>query len=301
MRASTRWSALAVLAILSWETNASAGIVSLLPSVDDCPSAPAFALALRRIVPDIEIVTEVRGLRVGLLDTGPEYEVTAGSLRRTFEDPGRRCEERARKAAVFVALALAPPAIDDPVVAEPKPPAPRPAPRDGLRAQLELGALVDVAPRTGSNTLVSGGAQLRVYLGSAHVGGVVGVAGSSPTNVALVGARAHLVRIPVDLLVRGQLPKRRVVLSADVGVVLTAQLSQGRGLSSSRYEKRLEVGLRVAAMVQYRALPRVAPFVALQLEYVPVPSEFVAAGAGVIGTSPSFWLSGVIGLAFKVR
>jgi hypothetical protein len=165
---------------------------------------------------------------------------------------------------------------------------------------VEAGARFDAAP-PGSTALYSGGAEMRLYVGSAHVGGVIGVAGLSPTTLDVPPARARLTRIPFDVGARGRLRRGRVGLALELGLVLAAQITEGVDVTPSVRATRLEVGLRASARVELWAWRRLAPFFALVGEYVPVPYELVLPSAGIVGTTPLGWVGGVAGLALAVR
>jgi len=275
-----------------------------LVKADGCPSGRAFTAALQTIFPDANFVTDGReeSLRVELSDVGADYRVRVGTVQRDFTDAAMRCDERARKAAVLVALALEPPTVEVPPVA-----GARKSEVDSNRhvrlpsVQLEIGGVFDAAPRSVSNSLFSGGAQVRLFVGARYVGAVVGIAGLSPTTLQVTGARARLARVPIDLAVRGQLRRGRLALSLDAGVVIAIQITNGLDVAPSLEETRMEVGVRIAAKVEYWAWKRVAPFIAIQGEYVPVPSDLVLPAAGIVGTTPQFWVGGALGLALRLR
>lgn len=294
-----------------WVMASTAGAEPRLPTVAlvgtaTCPSREDVAAALRAILPGLVLASDPAdaNVTVELTELRGGHRVSAGDAQRTFSDPDARCAERARKAAVFAALVLDPPSVAGaPPNPPPVPPRPvAPTSRRGVPwVQLEVGAVFDAAPRRASNSLLSGGGQLALFIGARNVGAVVAVGGLSPTTLELAGARASLQRVPVDLAVRGQLVRGRWTLALDLGVVLTTQITEGVGLPASRRETRLEPGLRLGAKVQLRAWRQLAPFVAVRGEYVPVPSDLVVPGQGVVGTAPMFWVTTVAGLAVRLR
>jgi hypothetical protein len=64
---------------------------------------------------------------------------------------------------------------------------------------------------------------------------------------------------------------------------------------------RIELGLRIAATLDYETPSGVAPFLALQTELIPDPYNFVVPTTGVVGTTPRCWLGGIFGLAVRLR
>src|SRR5260221_11730334 len=84
-------------------------------------------------------------------DDGSKFRVAVASREREFNDAERDCTERARQAAVFIALVLDPPLVADRSMAEPQPekPAPivaSPRPRPGPNLDLDLGSFFQSAP-----------------------------------------------------------------------------------------------------------------------------------------------------------
>lgn len=73
-------------------------VLALGPASDLAPNEPGGEPA-RDAVP------------VAVLDEGQRYQVMVGGQVRAFRDPARRCAERARTAAVLVALTLDPPSV----------------------------------------------------------------------------------------------------------------------------------------------------------------------------------------------
>jgi hypothetical protein len=296
-----RGTAALVLCLLLTTGAASAKVthaVAVHGTASSCPSPEAFAAALRAIFPDVLIGSDA-GLRVELSDAGPAWHITAGAAERTFTDGEARCDERARNAAVFVALVLEPPQISLPTVPEVH--ATHVPSRDRLlMVQLEVGGLFETALKT-ANGLYSGGAQLRLFVGSRYVGAVVAVAGLSPTELELRGTRVRLTRVPFDIGLRGRYRLHKVDLALDGTLVMGLQNTKGLDPGLGVEENRLEIGFRVVAKVEYWALRRVAPFIALQTEVVPKPYDLVVPGLGVAGTTPQYWLGAVAGVALALH
>jgi hypothetical protein len=294
-----RTAPLIVCALVAWPGAARAAHrVAVHGAESGCPSADSFAAELRTIFADVVIADDF-GLRVELQDAGADYRVIAGGAERQFSDASRRCDERARKAAVFVALVLEPPQVDLPTVAAPA--AIVAGPRRRWLAELEVGGLFDAAPRADTNSLFAGGAQARLFAGARYVGAIVAVSGESPTELELRGARARLTRVPFDAGVRARLRRGKLDLGLDGSLVLAYQSSRGLDAALGVEQSRLEVGIRLAVKAQYWAWARVAPFLALQTEIIPRPYELVLPGAGVVGTTPQYWVGTVAGVALALH
>ena len=134
-----------------------------------CPSPAQVVTVLRRLLPRMKVTAEPGSAGTEdatIVDEGSQYRVTIAGQERSFIDAARQCAERARHAAVFVALVLDPPTIPEP--SEPAPPAPpapvaatpvppdaerpalrSPAPQPAPLVDLTLGPTFQVAPAEG--------------------------------------------------------------------------------------------------------------------------------------------------------
>ncbi len=272
---------------------AQAHVVDLGGAADGCPSPAAVEAELRIIFPSVRLAPG--GLRVELSNAESSYRVIAGSTERSFADAAAHCDERARKAAVFVALVLAPPRVNTPP--------PKIRFETDVRfpsLQLELSGLLESAPGAGKSAPIGGGAEARLYFGARYVGASVGISALSRTTLNFASARAQLWRVPVDASLRGTFRRGRFAGSLEIGLQLTAQITDGLDVAPSAHETRLEVGVRFALRAEYWAWRRIAPFVALQGEWVPLPSNLVLPPAQIVGTTPSFWLGAAAGFSFRL-
>jgi hypothetical protein len=120
-------------------------------------------------------------------------------------------------------------------------------------------------------------------------------------TLGLTGARARLIRIPIDLSARGQLHRGRAGFSLDLGLALTPQITSGLDVPVSQTETRLEVGLRLATRVEVLLGQRVAPFAMVHAEYIPVPFNLVLPGGQIVGTTPPYFIGAALGVAFRLR
>jgi hypothetical protein len=275
--------------------------IVLVGAEDGCPSRSAVAAALRAVFSDLVIDAEGRAeeLRVELSDDGSEFRVAAGASERVFTDGTFGCDERARKAAVFIALVLEPPAVAD---AAPRPHSGAITPQTrGLELTLEGGGRLEGAPGAHLEPAVAAGAQLQLAAGNRYVAGVVGVAALSPVTLVFASARARMQRIPLHASVRGRLPMGRLALSLEAGLALSIQLTEGVDVMSSLSQARLGVGIRVAAQLDVQLWRRIGLFAAVQLEWLANPNNLVLPSAGIVGMTPEYWLAGVVGASVRLR
>src|SRR5437763_1007770 len=68
-----------------------------------CPAPGAVAAAIAELLPGVEVVVGEGTPAAQLTDEGASYRVRVAERERRFRDLRRRCDERARSAAVFIA------------------------------------------------------------------------------------------------------------------------------------------------------------------------------------------------------
>jgi hypothetical protein len=262
-----------------------------------------------------------------LWDRGARFGVSLGREPRSWSDPAHRCDERARAAAVFLALAVEPPLPPDPgeptaprgseaslapsMVDRPEaasraalPAAGREGGSAGPRAlvELELAARYEAAPRTtAEQSLHSGGGELGLYVGSRSLGASLRVAGLSPVTMVLPGASVDLLRLPHTAALRGTLRFGRLRLSAEVGATATLLRSAARQLDGGVPSTTLLGGLFVGLSTRVDLPSGGTPLLSVGLLVDPVPRPLALRQAGTIGMTPSIWLGVSIGYVFRVR
>jgi hypothetical protein len=268
--------------------------IDLVESDGGCPTNEAFADALRSIFPDVAIRGETGGdLRVELVGSRDHYRVVAGTAEREFEDPAMRCDERARNAAVFVALVLEPPFVEAPAVT------PEPAEPHSWSLGLELAGLAEVAPG-GADRLTMTGGQLEVVGGGERLAAIVGAELLPSTAMMLDGVRAELRRVPIYLGARGLVRGGDLGAWGEAAVAATIQVTRGLDTASSVTATRMSVGGRLGVGLQYRGWDHAIPFVSIHAELIPETYNLTWPGAGVVGTTPHVWLGAVVGVAVPI-
>ena len=256
-----------------------------------------------------------------VFDLGDRFEVSAFGQTQLYLDAARDCAERARVAAVFITLALNPPA---PLARTAAPPADLPAdlhaienaagppvpsgpppgaaPASARWASLAVGARVDgpvgaASPAAG----IAAGAELRGAIGWRHVGLAASAGILAPTEARASSVTVHQQRFPLSLAltVRRELP-RGVEAAAAVGASLVPLTLRGEGLMSSLPATRLDTGARLAFELRLPRLAwRAAPFVGVHAEYFPRPYVLDVSPLGDIGSTSRFWLGASLGLAVE--
>jgi hypothetical protein len=227
--------------------------------------------------------------------------VDAAGQTGAFVDVGRDCTERARVAAVFIALALSPPAAPE-RPAPPPPPAPPSAPRRWfeLAAEARLDGASVGAPAA---TTVAWGGEVRGAVGR----GVLGIAATAgvlaPTDDAFGSVEVRQQRFPLSLsLTLGHELARGLGIAGDLGLAVVPFTLQGEGLSTVAPATRIDLGARLSVALRLPALAgRLAPVVGLHADLFPRPYRFSVDPLGDIGSSSGFWLGASLGLSYLGR
>lgn len=268
---------------------------------------------------------------VTLEDNGTRFRVSvSGHEPHWFEDRKDRkrdCEERAYTAAVWIALAVNPPAgepdagapdassavdaayaIDmaraiDMTIALPSPvvdageartPATRPITLD-VEA---FGGAAFSPDVTGSTT---GGGGFRFALGTAyHVGFALGGSVMAPVSLALDRGRASLLRAPFDLDLRLALRRGQVEGALDLGVALSLLQLTGDGYAGNQSPAIPDFALRGALALRIWPHARFALLIGAETLWSPVRQSLLV-GDTVVGHTPGLWLSAFGGVLVRIR
>ncbi len=266
-----------------------------------CPSGEAVRAALLPVLGAAPVVSPSPP-RVS--DLGPRFEVVAAGQTGDFVDASRDCVERARVAAVFIALALNPPVPPGrpPVVASEPPPAPpaevRPPPGRWFSAAVM--ARFDGA-EAGSSATVDGtwGGEIRAAFGRGALG-VAATAGALAPTVSTfgsVGVRQQRFPLSVAVTVRRDLPAR-FRLAGDLGAAVVPFTLEGQGLDTAQPALRVDLGGRLAVELSFPPVGGLRPVLGLHAEYFPRTYALAVDPLGDVGTSSNLWLGTSLGLAF---
>ncbi len=258
-----------------------------------------------------------------VLDLGDRFEVAAFGQARQYLDTARDCAERARVAAVFITLALNPPALPSsslsPTAAPPgdlpaiesaphqpvlsdTPPGTVPA--SARWASVGISARVDgpvgaAFPAAG----VAAGPELRGAIGWRFVGLTATAGILAPTEARLSSVTVHEQRFPISLALGARRHLAHGIEAAGaLGVSLVPIELRGDGLMTSLPAMRLDTGARAAVELRLPALVwRAAPFVDVHAEYFPRPYALDVGPLGNIGSTTRFWLGASVGIEVEAR
>jgi len=282
------------------QSGASVDVGSLIVDTrGDCPSGPAVRAALLPVLGNVSVPANAAP-RVS--DLGDRFEASAAGQTGLYVDAGRDCVERARVAAVFIALAVNPPTFRSP----PPPPA---TPRPVRRRWLQVGAAARmdgaVAGNSPARTVLSWGGELSLAGGYGLVGGTVG-AGIAESSSAYFGRDAvtiavRALRFPFNAAVRlqGDLPGR-FGWGTELGVALALVTFKSDDLQMMGSTLRLDAGLRAAFTVRLPVMAHhFAPFLGGHIEYFPKPYKLDVEPIGTVGASSRLWVGVTAGMLFE--
>jgi hypothetical protein len=264
--------------------------------------------------------------RVEIIDRGDQYAVRVATasetLDRTYTDPARDCERRARFAAEFIVLALMPPQLateerppsapagesGTPATGENRPAASAPAPRERpAHAEvrptvwIELSATGMASPSIlSAPSVFAWGADLRGCLGSGALAGFVGVGFVPSTDFSVGDVRATLMRLPAIAGLRIRAAVGAFYVSGDLGVVLAWERYAGTSPKTPLDATRWTPGIEADLVVSTKPFSRLAPFARLSGEVVPFADGLGTTPEGILGKTPTVWLGGALGLALAM-
>ena len=286
----------------------------------ECPDPKSVQQSVLSLIPPERHLLLKRGVRVELEDLGESYRVTVwkdgASVKKSYSDPARECDGRARFAAVFTVLTLMPPELGAEPIAKPEPapepeptvtpakkpappPTPPPAPEGPPLARIELSALYTFAPAIlEAPDLHSFGAELRVALGRGAVSGTLSLAYLQRAQFELNGVQGDVMRLPLSIGVRWRADYDSWTLATDLGLSLVPQRVRASNLLSDQSDTSVDVGARAGVQVARKIGPHFAPFFGAFAWFSPAPSEISALPLGVIGNLPYLWLGGAVGVSF---
>jgi hypothetical protein len=301
-----------------------------------CPTDAAVTAALVPLI-KLESVRNVDG-PPRVTDLGDRFEVAAAGQVGLYADAARDCTERARVAAVFIALALNPPAFqaraarstspagsprkDDDRKDEKrdnrnaeqdqrpmeKPPTVEPplAPsKPGETwARLMFGARLEAAPEVSGRPATTAGFGLDVQGagGLDDFGVVIGAGVRAPTVSTFSSVSVREQRFPFSIAAAVRYEAAHSVeLTGEAGmslVILRLRDESPGGLLAPA--TRLDLGLRAGIALRLAPLsPRWSPFAIVSMEYFPRPYSYQVDPVGRIGTSAPVWVGTTLGLSFQ--
>ena len=269
-----------------------------------CPTREAVAAALFPAVSHLRPGRDPLPPDFRIVDLGDAFEITAGGQVQRYADAPRDCLERARVAAVFVALAVNPPSIQSP----PPPPVPAPQMPATLvreRSWLSVGVAARIDDALGGGSATAGGTtaggELEVAVGRGAFGlaATAGVLTSTESTIDAVRVGQHRFPCSLSATMRRR-ATARLELRGDLGASLTPFTLHGQGLETTLPVTRFDAGARAAVELRL-SMRALVPFVSLHAEYFPRTYEISVAPLGDIGATAPFQIGLSLGVAFEAR
>ncbi len=270
-----------------------------------CPSAEQVSATIAPLLGSSAARRWAEGA-VRVDDLGDRFELAAAGQTRQYLDTARDCSERARVAAVFIALALNPPAAPTTPRVEAGPPAAAPGANAGGSAwwvRLALGGRIEHSPTEDgrSSPAASLGAELGAALGKRAFGVSVAGGALAPTVVTFGSVPVREQRSPfrVAAVVR-QMVGGRFELGGELGLSVVLLRLRGEDLDTIDPATRLELGGRAAlGLTLWPLASNWAPFLAIHGEYFPRPYEFEVGPLGRIGSTNRLWVGASAGVSWQ--
>jgi hypothetical protein len=304
---------LAFLILLLWSAGARADEARALRIVANgrCPSSDDVAQEVRRLLPAFDVssaAAEAQSQNDAVLTEEPAGVTVAVSGQiRYFDDPTLRCTERARLAAVFVAVVLDPPRFVLPppeatVVATP-PPVRAPAPPSEWHLDLELGPASQMAAAGDwQNVPLAAGGSARLLWGKT-LRLALGATVQTATTLQFGRADVRGQWIPIDVGARLQHAGEHWDAGVELSFVLAPVHLRGAGSNLSPAEEgwRVETGLRLGAAARYWVGKTVGVFISVFSSAFPRPYTLGVRDLGTVGETPTLWLGASLGLAVRLH
>jgi hypothetical protein len=273
-----------------------------------CPSPEAVWAQIGALVPIEGVIARLRLIEeprppAEIFDLVGAFRVTVGRRSRDYADEARDCANRARFAAIFIALVVG---ADDMMITPRSslPPTPVAATasatdmafrRPGVR--VDLGA-TGVTGISGGGAVFLPGGDVRLSAGRRRLSFAFGVEVLPPADTTLGGVSVRQTVIGFDLGVRVSLGERRRLRPyADLAAAAELITERAVDLASSQSGSSYAFGARAAAGVAFATHSRFSPFGVLAVRWFPTPPDVFALPYGVVGSTPSLWLGATVGVS----
>jgi hypothetical protein len=275
-----------------------------------CPDATQLEQALQPLLEQgVTLVLEATASttrRASVEDAGGQYAIEIDGERRKVEDARRDCVERARVAAVFIALNMQMSPARPELPKEPEPPAePEPEPEEPEAPPLPPGlgasifALADHSTDAARTTLGAGASLFYVH---APFRFELGAGVLAPIELELdprdgIRGSARFLRVPLAITASYLLRLSPFELGPTAGLAIDVLHieGEGQGIERPQTELRLSPGLLAGADFHLWISRYVGLVLRLQMRAFPMVYRFEVEPAGRLGEAPRLWLSGQLG------
>jgi hypothetical protein len=242
-------------------------------------------------------------------DEGARVAISFDGERRLLNDPSRRCPERADWAAVQLALHFRSPrpspapalsAVEQPpAVNAESAPAPRlNAPWMHAAASTRLGI------QGGGLASKSAGLDLGLAVPMAFLPGELELIGAvtleTPSVLPAQGVTAHMWRLPLRIGVRRGVGSGALRAALALSAELALLRLMGSGIEEEISAVRIDQGIRLDVVMEYRFTPRWAVQATLAGVLFPWPYTLVVEPQGPVGTTPPLGMGLNLGIAHRI-
>lgn len=274
------------------------GLAASVDEGEDCPLGADVDAALAQLLR--KKVDRPASSTVTLRDQGASWSVEVAGRSATYSDPARDCSERTRIAAVFAALVLEPPELEDavPEASIDKPKAPAPPPSPGIH-RLDLAPEFLLSPAMGGrNTALTWGGSLRWLVAGVRYGMTIGLGAGYPAVVKVPGYEASLGRVSLDTSAHVRWHSDSVEFAMEMGPYGGLLLARGRGLYDNATSTHIDAGGRLGVRIAAKGR-RFSPFLAFKAEVSARRFSLVVDPSRDVGSAPRVWLGLMAGGAIS--
>ena len=261
-----------------------------------CPQSDTIRRQLGPLLPDTEVVLAAAepGRAARVVDAGLSFTIDVAGARRQIREPARDCVERARIAAVFIALALDPPMIparQEAASVVPLVAAASPAPEPQRQVSLLFGGRFSAALTSAEGNVLGVGPLLGAAIGQSNWEVAAAASLLTPYTLRFERGSVRMIRAPIELGYR--VLGRTGAVTGYLGAGVAADLLRVTGVSFERSASalRLDLGVRGTFGVRHAVSSSWAVFAEVAGAFFPRPYRFELEPTGAVGTAPSTWLA----------
>lgn len=267
-----------------------------------CPDGETVAHELRPMLDRWELSENASLAQevVRVIDQGSRMEISALDDIRTVSDPTNDCHERARVAAVFIALRLEPAQVPE-VEPPPKqsesegPETDSPPPQEPLEVEISAGGLVERS--VDQQMAWTGGALLGFGLSKSGVLGYFSASVTSRSELEAEGVTLRFQRIPLDWGVGYSFSRGSWTLAPVLSVATDYFRVRAHSLEDATTQGRLEVGPRLSFRAT-RKFGATRLFGAARIAWFPRDYVVDVEPLGAVMRTPRLWFGVSAGLVF---
>ncbi len=308
----------------------------LVASTSLCPEAAEVEQEILGLTPTLYRGVISNQVHIQISDTGAEYTAAIfdPELRaiKSFFDPARDCQRRARFVAVFVVLTLMPPGIEKELTIPDSPsqftsaPEKRPSnsadtasgryrvlenfydrqvvatimPRTASAVRIEAAATLQRTPAVFESLAMTGiGGEIRGLFGRGHLAALVSIGYIKRSTFGVDGIEGSMRRAPAVVGLQWRLRLRTLELAPEAGAIAMFERVRGNGFLHSEQNSTMQFGGRLGGTVS-GAYGRLWPYFGIYFNAFPAPQDLVTAPQGAVGTTPAIELGTTLGVSYAL-